>query len=315
MDLVVVKSGVTYGHTGAAVITSLANVNTLAEGSVLAAFENGTVILASGATQGGALAGSKGLLFYKRDGVVRKTTPIDVATARLISPLGDDAPVAQVQLISASLPAVVDELKYTGVAILDNHMSVYDKGREVLANVEVDADTVKADYLAALVLKIKEHPKVANCVNAAGTLTITMVAGANLSIIGVGYLEGTKGTTTGGTALSYGTLVTAEELALLATQVSASDGNYSNHMDGAAPLFNKTYGIEAGVNYNVWAIESKAKAGYTANDADVVPNIVYIAIPNGQEASGNEGYLDVLNALCGNIGDTAATGGIGEDLV
>ena len=300
-DLIIVKSGVDYGVNNSDVaITDLANILTLKEGSVLGAFENGTVILATGASQGGGVAGQKSTVFYNR-GDVAKSIMIDVATAKVISPRGSADPVAKVMEFDATAMGTRTEVEPTGVLITDLDRPYYENGRLKYVDLPVDADTVLADYYTALAAKIAEHESVASAVNAAGTITITLEVGKNISLIGTGYLEGEVPTVT--TDISFGDVVTTEEIMEIANEVQGSAGAGDTDFNGAPDLFKREWGIEDGVSYEMYAITFRATSGYPSNVAANEEQILYFAVPKGQLPAVGEDWLDILNALAGNIGD------------
>lgn len=307
MKLVVKKKDVGYALNASDVaITDIANLSTLKEGSFLIAFDNGVVITAAGTFTG--TAGRKAIVYAKVGGVVQSMPPIEVGKSKLMMPLPNHAPAAKVVTFSIVKPTTITVDNHTGLSFVDNDVYLLDPTRRKDVTVYTDASTVQAD-LNALTAKVLALDFVSTCVLAGTTLTITFVAGRNIAVTGLGEFERTVAATT--TELSYGDSLSSEEMTKFVHSISAWDGNRDSSIDGIIGTFTRNYGVENN-KYLVYGLQLNTSVYSTGKtDLDQYGAINYIAIPEGDLAATNEGFVDIFKAAIS--GNSTDSGGASAD--
>ena len=234
MKLIVKGVGVGYGiNTSDAAITDTANVGTLKIGSFLFTHDNGNVVKVDGTIQANStLTPERGIIWVNDQGDVKASTPINLATARLLKPLPNTNATAKVVTIDLTKPTVAVD-KYSGVYIVNNNKPMFDKSGEYLCDALLGVDTVQANFNAAVLAKVQKVPFVASAAIDGGSdvLTITFKPGYNPVVKGMGYFDLTAVTVT--TPLAYGDFLTGAELKAFAESTLAPyDGRRANHIDG-----------------------------------------------------------------------------------
>lgn len=307
MKLLVKKKSVGYGvNTSDVAITDLANISTLKPGSFLIAFDNGVVITSAGSFTGSA--GSKALIYFMTaGGDLVVSPPILVGRSSILKPVADHAAAAKVVTFDMTVTIGTTQTN-TGVMLLDKSKGVYDPTRRDDITVYVDSTVSQATFNAALKAKIEKSALVASTSLTGNVLTITFVAGANVDVFGLGLLEQVKQTIT--TALAYGDFVSTANMRKFATECSVDDGNRDTSINGVLGTFTKDYGIEA-YNYLIFGIELNT-GNYSTGKPDIAlyGATVYIAIPEGDLAATNEGFMDILKAATTGVSNDSGAAGV-----
>lgn len=306
MKLVIKKSGVDYSS-----VSDIANIGNMAEGSLLLAFDDGTIIAPNGTfLKGGAAAtettGDKCFIYAMLDGEVRISHPIKVGAAALLKPLPDHDAVKKVMTLTKTFAASDEEGEHTGLVIWDYSKNEMDPTRRRNYSIYTDDSTVIEDY-QAIATKVAEDELVYSCAYAAGVFTVTFVEGANGGISGLGAVEDGVIATTA--ALKYGDTLSADEMAAFALTCSPFDGNRDGSIDGDIKTFQKDYGIED-KKYILWGIETD-KSVYATGKTDLnrYGATLYLAHVDGEGPADGEGWMDIFNAaLTGVPGDSVAEG-------
>lgn len=306
MKLVVKKKGVGYGVNASDVaITDIANLGTLKEGSFLIAFDNGSVIKADGTFTG--TAGEKAIIYHKPvGGQVLSSSPIVVGHAGILKPLTNTAPVAKVVTIDLTKGTIAAGMA-SGVSLVDAKKNINDNSRRKDYTIYTDSATTQAVINAGIKALVETDPNVASAALSTNVLTITFKANTNVFVYGLGAFELVKPTTTA--ALVYGDALTTEEMIQFAKDCSPFDGNRDSSLDGVIGLFTKDYGVE-NTTYIVIGIEINRGVFSTGKtDMNRYGAVNYIAIPEGDLAAANEGFMDIIKAaVTGVSADTGATG-------
>ena len=308
MKLVVKKKTVGYGVDGSDVaITDSANIHTLKEGSFIIAFDNGVVIKADGTFTG--VAGEKAIIYHKPVGgtSVFSSAPIVVGKANLLKPLANTTAVAKVMTYSLTKATITSGM-HSGVAIINLKVNINDPARRNDATVYTDALTSQADINTGVLAAINKVPGVTATIST-NLVTITCAAGVNVQVIGLGMFENVKPTVTA--ALVYGDAVSYTEMLQFAKDCSAFDGNHDTSLEGIQGTFTKNYGVE-NTPYLIFGIEINRSVFSTGKtDMNRYGAVNYIAIPEGDLATTNEGFMDILKAA--TLGVSADTGAAGAD--
>lgn len=307
MKLLVKKQGVKYGVNGSdTAITDLANILTLKEGSFLMAFDNGVVIKADGTFTGDA--GTKCNTFAMINGKIRSAVPIVVGQAKILEPMPDHAAAKKVATFNIVKPASITVDSHTGLTFIDADKHLRDSTRRKDVTVYTDEDTVQSDLD-----KLRDHVAaldfVDTCTLGSNTLTITYMQDANISITGLGEFLKREETVT--TKLSYGDALSYEQMVEFARMASPQDGNRDGGITGDLGTFTKDYGIEdymylvfgIGFNTSMYSTGKPDRLEYGA--------VSYIAIPEGDLADTNEGFMDILKAATTGVSNDS--GGAGTD--
>lgn len=307
MKLVVKKKSVGYGVNGSDVaITDIANIATLKEGSFLIAFDNGVVVKADGSFTG--TAGDKAIIYHVPvGGTLQASNPIYVGKSKILKPLTDHAAAQRVVTYDLTKVAMTGEF-HSGVRVVDRSKSIYDPTRLYDYTVYGDAAVTQAT-LNGIAAKVATCPLVASATLATNLMTVTFKAGVNAYLTGLGIFEAVKETQT--TALSYGDPVSSADMVKFAQACSASDGCRDSSIDGIIGTFTRNYGVEA-YNYLVYGLELNTTVYSTGKtDLGQYGAVLYIAIPEGDLAATNEGFMDILKAA--TLGVSNDSGAAGAD--
>lgn len=296
MKLVVKKKDVLYGVNGSDVlITDIANIETLKEGSFLIAFDNGTIIAPTGVFAGAA--GEKSIIYHKLNGELVTSSPIYTGKGALLNPMVDHAAAARVVTFDNTIPASISVDMHTGLSFIDYSKNEMDPTRRKDITVFTDENSVQTD-VNALAAKVAALPFVATCTGTT-TLTITYMAGYNIGVSGLGEYEQRVATET--TALSYGDALTYEQMKDFVMSVSSFDGNRDTDIDGILGTWAKEYGTED-YPYLVYGIETnKDTYGDGKTDLHRYGAVLYFGIPEGDLPIALGDWLNIFNAAITGI--------------
>ena len=284
MNLILVGKNVEYGvDGGGSPITSGADIHTLAEGSVIFGYGNNNVVLIDGTISGNGKRGENIYLWAKHNGNLQRTAGFlkDGFTYRV--PNYTENAVREETGLDLTLPTLSFG-KHSGFKILNNDMPYYDAAREFSAEIYTDENTVASEFYDKFAARLAECEFIESINHAAGAATLSYEAksGITLSAIGTGYLEGKIGNIT--TRFNDGDDLTYENMIGYIEKISGADGNYSYHMDGAAPMFDKDYGLNKGSLYGLFKIIHYREPRYSSNDGDSTTkyNESYFGVPDEQ---------------------------------
>jgi len=315
MKIAIDKTGVGYGvNTSDVAITDVANIGTLKVGSFLFVHDNGNVIKSDGTiTTASTVVPDYGMVYFN-DGVsIKCSQPIRLETAKLMPPLPNVAPTVLVGTFDLTLGTITVD-KYSGVNMIDNTLPVYDPIRITTIDKFVGVETTQTVFENAIVAKLLKVPYIASATLAAHVVTVTFKEGYNPGMIGLGYLETKTFTVT--TPQTYADSLTGVELlAWIDREIAPLDGKRENNLMGNVGLWRKSYPVELGAKYLVWAIAyTMIAGGRPAQNSPSMTNYVYIAIVEGEVAATNEGYKDIFKAFISKVGsDTGAAGADAAD--
>ena len=312
VDLIINKNDANYGETAAgAAITDINAVGTLAEGAWMAAFPNGVIINRDGAVADlSAIADQNEVVIYAMENSQVRSLTIPIAGAKR-TPKFTNSAATKVVTMTLTLPTSHDDVKHSGVLVIDADKHPNDPAARKRYEVVVDGDSVSTgssvDAVSeAVATLLATHPKIATAaaVEATGVVTITCVAGANLNFKGTGYFE--NKTVTVSTALEFANTLSAAELIELEKQAQIKEGRSQDALFGGdvANMFTKVSMVESGETYTIRGISYPSNLQSNLKDTAPNQNLLLIASCNANPADdvGDTGdWDDLIAAIVGGV--------------